>query len=117
MAWGSLTTVSTPVTSTETFLPVAGVQVASADSVVHWSAQAIYPSGNTGVMTANLYASTGGLNSGTTDWGGPVLVFSFTSISGTTQMDISSNGYWAYRWGLVMSSNSNSGLTLGYRID
>jgi hypothetical protein len=92
--------------------------VASADSVVDFVISWHADSGNTGELTGNLYTAIGGLNSATTDWDDtPVIAASFESTGDTWQRSFSVNGYYAYRWGFTHSSNSNSGITLGYRID
>lgn len=120
MAWGSLVTATTPITSTETFLPVNGIFVASAFSTIHLQIDIDYPSGNTGETTVRLYGSVGDVNSGSTDWDdnpSPLLAFSVASTTDPHARSISVNGYYAVRLGFTNSSNSNPTGIIGYRVD
>ena len=120
MAYGSITTsIVTTRSSTETFVPVAGVVMASAASVAHIVSRVSWESGNTGVATVNLYTSLqSGVFSADTVWDNvPMLTFSLSSQTNPSQLAFSVSGVNAWRMSVFNSSNSTVQLGIGYRID
>ena len=123
MAYGSITTVTNtwvgPVASGDSYLPIAGVLLLSADSVAHITVDTQYTSGNTGVAQISVFASLGsGAFSADTEWSERAdISFSLISTTNPYQASFILNGPYAWRVGVQNSSASTMISNLGYRID